>query len=195
MTEQKFETLKAICQNRHSTRSFSNETIPDESIQKIIEIARTSPYISGLKNWDIQVVGSKEQISQISECVDLKAKELSSLIKDELKEHFLNYSKNFSFFRDAPCLLVVTYRLSPIMESMMGANITDEVLRWERDNFNKSISCVAMLILLAAESIDLGACYMTGPIIAQESIMKIIESKPGREIGAIIPIGYKNKNL
>ncbi len=65
------------------------------------------------------------------------------------------------------------------------------VLRqWERDNFTKSISCVVMLVLLAAESLGLGACYMTGPLIAEKEIGKIINIKKGRNIGAIIPLGY-----
>jgi len=49
-----------------------------------------------------------------------------------------------------------------------------------------------MLLLLAAQSIGLNACYLTGPIIAQNEILKLINAKQGKEIGAIIPIGYKN---
>jgi nitroreductase len=77
---------------------------------------------------------------------------------------------------------------------MLGANAQQDILQWERDNYTKSISCVAMMVLLAAESLGLGACYMTGPLIAQNQIMEIAKTKPGREIGALIPIGYKIVN-
>lgn len=190
-----YEVLKSICQGRKSTRCFSAKEVPDEAIQKIVDIAKTSPYASGLKNWEIQVITSRDKITKAAECVNARALEMSSSVKEDFKGFFMNYSKSFTVFENAPVLIVLTFRISPIMAGMMRQNATSEALQWERDNFNKSISCVAMLILLAAESLGLGACYMTGPIIAQHEIMKIVGSKPGREIGAIIPIGYKEKKL
>lgn len=191
MTENRYEILKSICQARKSIRRFSDGELPEESIQKIIEIARTAPYASGLKNWNIQVVKSKEVISQMAECIKRNADKMSLLVKENLRQDFLNYSKNFTFFGNAPVIFILTFRVSPVIKAMMGDNAEAAVLQWERDNFTKSISCVAMLVLLAAESLGYGACYMTGPLIAQNEIMILLDSKPGREIGAIIPVGFK----
>jgi nitroreductase len=66
----------------------------------------------------------------------------------------------------------------------------EQILQWERDTYVKSISCVAMLILLAAESLGLGGCYMTGPLLAEKHIKATLHIKQGRDIGAIIPVGY-----
>ena len=187
-----FETLQSLCISRKSTRRFANKEVSFDLLEKIISVAKTSPYASNFKNWDIQVVSSKELINNVSDSVQVKIQELELLVKDDLRAYFQNYSKSFVFFNEAPVLLVLSYRISPVMQGLMGSNANEEILKWERDNFTKSISCVAMLILLAAESLGLGACYMTGPIIDQDKIMKIIESKPGRELGAIIPIGYKD---
>lgn len=193
MANNNYEILKSICQNRKSTRRFSDKGVPEEAIQRIIKIAKTSPYASGLKNWDIQVITSRDLIIKAAESVHKKTSEMAASIKDDFKDYFINYTKSFSFFENAPVLIILTFRVPPIIVGLMGKNATPEVLQWERDNFNKSISCVAMLVLLAAEAQGLGACFMTGPIIAQEAIMKITGSKPGREIGAIIPIGFKKK--
>ena len=191
MTVNKYEILKSICQARKSVRHFSGKEVPEDSIQKIIEIARTSPYASGLMNWDIEVVKSNEVISQMAECIRQKADKISLLVREDLRQGFLNYSKNFTFFKNAPVIFILTFRVSPVMKAMMGNNAEAEVMQWERDNFTKSISCVAMLVLLAAESLGYGACYMTGPLIAQNEIMALLKVRPGREIGAVIPIGFK----
>ncbi|MBP5210361.1 MAG: nitroreductase family protein, partial [Bacteroidales bacterium] len=61
----------------------------------------------------------------------------------------------------------------------------------ERDNLTKSLSCVAMMILLAAESLDLGACYMTGPLVAGKKLNQELEIRDNFILGAIIPIGFK----
>jgi nitroreductase len=186
-----YEILKKICQNRKSTRKFSNREIAREDIDKIISLAQNSPYASGLKNWDIQVITDIEMIKQIAQSVRQKVTEWESEIRDDFREHFVNYANNFTLFESAPVLFVLNFRVSPVMAHMFGNNINNDILTWERDNFTKSISCVAMLILLAAESLGLGACYMTGPLIAQDKIKPLIKTKPGREIGAIIPVGYK----
>ena len=47
-----------------------------------------------------------------------------------------------------------------------------------------------MLVLLAAEALGLGACYMTGGLLAEHEILELITNKKDRKIGAIIPIGY-----
>lgn len=95
------------------------------------------------------------------------------------------------FFREAPLLIIPYFKVTPVMKSLLRESITESLLQWERDNSVKSISCVSMLILLAAESLGLGACYMTGPLIAEREISEILNIPPGRETGAIIPIGYK----
>jgi nitroreductase len=189
--ENNFEILKFLCESRKSTRSFSDKTVSDSSIEKIMQIVRTSPYASGLKNWEIQVVTSKEIMEKMAEQVAQKVQGMKPFVRDDVQEYFENYSKSFLFFKTAPVLFILTFRVSPLMTSIMGRNAPVEIQAWERDNFTKSISCAAMLVLLAAESLGLGACYMTGPLIAQYEIMKLIGSKPGREIGSIIPVGYK----
>jgi nitroreductase len=75
-------------------------------------------------------------------------------------------------------------------ESEIIKKLKNEISEWERDSYVKSISCVAMMILLVCESLGLGACYMTGPLIAENEISQIIKLKKGRNIGAIIPIGF-----
>lgn len=186
-----YEILKNICQRRKSNRKFFNREISKDDIDKIIAVAESSPYASGLKNWDIQVITDVDMIKQIAHGVREKVKDWEPEIRDDFREHFVNYARNFTFFEDAPVLFILNFRVSPVMAHMFGSNIKNDILTWERDNFTKSISCVAMLILLAAESLGLGACYMTGPLIAQDKIKPLLKTKPGREIGALIPVGYK----
>lgn len=193
MRNEKYQLLKAIAQSRESTRTFSEKQVADEELEKIIDIAQTSPYASGKKNWEIIVIKEKEQIRAISEAVRSWIEIYSKEVREDFRESFLNYSKNFSSFENAPVILIPVFRHSRSV-SLMTASANPEIIEWERDAWVKSISCVSMLILLAAESLDLGACYMTGPLIAENKIKEIIAIKPGRSIGAIITIGHKKHN-
>jgi len=188
-----FQNLEKICKSRSSYRRFKPDNIPQQAIEKIISIAKLSPYAGGRKNWDIVAVTSQEVKLAMAKAIEETTATTTQGMDQEEAALFNNYSNNFLFFTQAPVLLVPYFRISPVMEALLKQNVTSQLLQWERDNSVKSISCVAMLVLLAAESLGLGACYMTGPLIATNQIGKILELPPGREAGAIIPIGYPYK--
>ena len=188
-----YETLKNICVERKSCRNFSDQEISSSDIQKILDIAYTSPYASSRKNWEIQVINEKEILYQMGQSVENRVLEINKEMKEDYKNSFTQYCKNFTFFTKAPVVFVLTFRSAPSVSFMLENQLNSEIMQWEKDSFTKSISCVAMLILLAAQSLGLGACFMTGPLIAEHEILKIIKAKQGRNIGAIIPIGYKNR--
>jgi nitroreductase len=208
MIEDIYEHLKELCERRKSHRIFKNIPVSVDIIDKILYIAGTSPYASGKHNWEITVIKDKELLKKISEVVKDKVSTVSDFIDVDFNEGFKKYSSNFVFFQKAPVVFFLNYRIQHSVSLMIKnstaedktneislnsdliSSLRSEIAEWERDSFVKSISCVAMLILLAAESLGLGACYVTGALIAEKEISQMIKMKKGRSIGAIIPIGY-----
>lgn len=203
-----YDNLKEICENRKSRRVFKDIPVSDEMIEKILYIAKTSPYAAGKHNWDLQIIKDKEILKKIADAVREKNSTLTNYLDDEYVEGFRQYSSNFVFFENAQRVIFLNFRIQRSVSLMLKKNqneilneallneseiikkLKNEISEWERDSYVKSISCVAMLILLACESLGLGACYMTGPLIAENEISQIIKLKKGRNIGAIIPIGF-----
>jgi hypothetical protein len=130
---------------------------------------------------------------KLASSVRSRAELMAADMDDEMAILFKRYVQNFTQFEEAPVLLLPVFRISPIMKSIMRDQLTLDLQIWERDNAVKSISCVAMLILLAAQSLNLGTCYMTGPLIAADELSAILNFAPEQEIGAIIPVGYPIK--
>lgn len=187
--------LETICHRRRSVREFKQKAVSAEYIEKIKKIAYTSPYASGRKNWELVTVTDAGDIRAIAEVVDARAQTVTGEIREDLRESFFLYAKHFTIFQNAPALIIPTFRIAPGLSAMLAgrgdnAALADQWVLWERDNYVKSISCVAMLVLLAAESLGLGACYMTGPLFAEKEIGEVVKIKRGRNIGAIIPIGW-----
>jgi nitroreductase len=189
MSDLLYDSLKIIAERRKSIREFSDKDVSDDDIQKILDIAKTSPYASSRKNWGIEVIRDGECIHKAAEAVDAKCKSLRSELREDFSDMFASYSKSFSIFNDAPVVLVPYFRISPTVSSMLKSK-DDSVLTWERDTFIKSISCVTMMMLLAAESLHLGACCITGALIAEEELLDIFNIKNGRHIGALVPLGH-----
>lgn len=194
---QSIEILHALCAKRHSTRVFTEQPIPPSLITRILDIAHTAPYASGKKSWEIIVVTDAQQRARMVDIVRSRSATLETAIRSDFQNEFKAYAEHFSAFASAPAILIPTFRVAPSLSLMCeqgntGENSTiGDLHQWERDNYVKSISCVSMLILLAAEAAGLGACCMTGPLLAEAELATTIGAKRGRSLAALIPIGYR----
>ncbi|MCL1811950.1 MAG: nitroreductase family protein [Treponema sp.] len=190
-----YEALLSLCQKRHSTRAFSAQPVSEEQIEKIRTIALTSPYASGRKNWELIVITEKETIARMADAVRDQTAIIASQIRAGFAGDFLAYAGNFTVFTQAPAVFIPAFKNTLSLSLMFDRNKDignkEEIAKWEHDNYIKSISCVSMLVLLAAESLGLAGCYMTGPLIAEKTLGDIINVKPNRSIGALIPVGFK----
>jgi len=194
MTQKKYQDLKSVCKARRSVRTFLDKPVPPEYIIKIKEIATTSPYASGKKNWEIIALDNKDSIHKIAQLVKDHVEVIGEKIRSDFKEGYTEYVKNFTFFQDAPLLFILTFRV-PYVLSLMLEQRDPLISDWEKDTFVKSISCVAMLVLLAAESLGLGSCYMTGPLLAEKQIKEFLGIQEEKMIGALIPIGFPKNEV
>ena len=186
-----YENLLKICEARKSCRAFDKEPVSADLIEKIRTAALTSPYASGRKNWRIPVMADGELLRKSAEVVERRVRELREKVRPDMQDAFASYARNFSFFSSAPVVFAPIFRVAPSLSLMVPAD--PGLLQFERDNYLKSISCVAMLILLAAESVGLGGCYVTGALIAEKELGDLIGIPPGWSIGALIPVGHKRE--
>ena len=189
-----YDALLKICEARKSTRVFDSAPVHGDMIEKIRKIALTSPYASGRKNWEVKVITDRDLLRSMARVVEEKTRAIQERIRPDMQEHFASYARNFSFFASAPALFVTTFRAAPSL-SLMLPEPGPDIIQWERDASVKSISCVAMLILLAAESLGLGGCYVTGALIAEEELARLLDIPKGRNIGALIPVGFPAKRI
>lgn len=184
-----YQILKIICEKRKSQRYFSDKTVSLDDMEKIKAIAATAPYTSGRKNWEIRVVYDRETIQKMADIVKNKANEFRKQLKEDFAEEYQSYADYFTIFETAPVLFIPLFRLS-IGLSYLLKNPDDSIIQWERDSYVKSIAGVALLVVLAAESLGLGSCYMTGPLLAEQEIKECLNIQKDKYIGAIIPVGY-----
>jgi len=191
--ENKYDSLLELCRSRKSCRSFTGAQVPRDMVDKILAVAGNSPYAAGRRDWDIMAINDPRLIAEMAAAVRLRVQEISGTVREDYCEWFKEYARYFTVFESAPLILVPVFRHVPALSLMMDPS-DPELTGMERDNYVKSISCVAMLVLLAAEALGLGACYLTGPLIAEEELARMLALKPGRNIGALIPIGYPLNN-
>ncbi|OIO38591.1 MAG: hypothetical protein AUJ75_02615 [Candidatus Omnitrophica bacterium CG1_02_49_10] len=108
------------------------------------------------------------------------------------KEEFGAYSRYFTFFSGAPVVIAVVAKPYD--------STTARILKTYDGNVSYSSSAgiqgVAAAIenmLLTAAALGLGACWMTGPLIAKDGLEKVLGIKAPNELAALIPLGYPVK--
>jgi len=190
-----FELLSKIAERRKSVRKFLDKEIPAEILDKIVEIARTAPFASGRRKWDVEYSTDKTLLSEIAGRVRAYYEKFSAFVKPDFRDDFVKYSESFTLFESAPAVFFLTYRNAQSLSRSLDRELAPpelsaDIERFELENSAKSISCAAMLVLLSAESLGLGACYMTGALPAESKFLELITRKQDRRIGAIIPVGY-----
>jgi len=155
------DTLKTI-KTRRSIRSFKAEQIKDDELQSVLEAGMYAPSAGNQQAWHFTVIQNKELLDWLNHTAKEAAKKLDD-------EHIRKMAENekFNIFYGAPTLIIVSgNEQAMVIESDCAAA-----------NQN---------MLLAAEAIGLGACWINLVLFAFHSPNGKDYSK---ELG--IPEGYK----
>ncbi|HBW35997.1 nitroreductase family protein [Desulfosporosinus sp. BICA1-9] len=154
------ETLRTLKQRR-SIRSFRDEQIKEEELQAVLEAGLYAPN-AGDQAWHFTVIQNKELLDRLN----LAAKEGAKQLDIEGLEEMAN-NEQYNCLYGAPTLIIVSGKQAPIPLEADCAAATQN-------------------LLLAAESIGLGSCWIYFVIFAFYSPLGPELSKELK-----IPEGYK----
>ncbi|WP_298768922.1 nitroreductase [uncultured Fibrobacter sp.] len=136
-------TLEAI-KTRRSTRKFQAKPVEREKLEKIVEAGRFAPTGGNCQSNHFFVISNPEVLKKLVELVQ------SAFAKMELRDDLykslqnsirLSQKGNYSFCYTAPVLIVVANKKD------YGNNMAD-------------VACAVENMMLAANELDLGSCYI-----------------------------------
>lgn len=128
----------------------------------------------------------------MGQTVTAEIERIENGLRTDLKDDLGSYTRNFVHFATAPVVIAATFRHG--LDLIGLASDDDE--RDGRDGMRPlmdSLSSVAAAIqnlLLAIHDAGLGACWMTGPLVAAQPLEELLGISAGWELAAIIPVGY-----
>lgn len=128
------ETLKVI-KERRTTRKFQSHQIPKEALEAIIEAGLYAPSAHNHQSWHFTVV----QDSNLLEEMNIASKEAAKDVPDEMIQSMARNDK-FNIFYNAPTIVIVSGHNEGMMPEVDCAAATQNML-------------------IAAESLDIGACW------------------------------------
>lgn len=187
-----YQTLLRILNGRRSVRRFLRDPVPAKLLQQILEAAGWAPSAGNRQNYRLVVVSSPDKISAMSAAVEEAVAALRAGLRGDSREVAGAYLNNFSHFSLAPIVIVPIHRSGvdllqacqdgdPSRQQPMGRAELEAV---------SSVAAAIMNLLLAAHALGLGACWMTGPLVALEALNRILDVPKGWTVSALIPVGY-----
>jgi nitroreductase len=168
------ETLKVI-QQRRSVRRYKEEQIKDEELQAVLEAGLYAPN-AGDQAWHFTVIQMKEILDKINY---LAKENLKSHVVDDLRA--LGNDEKFNGIYGAPTLIIVSGR--------------KEFIPLEFD-----CAAATQNMLIAAESIGLGSCWIYFPMFAFDSprgndLRKELKIPDGYSPYCSLLLGYKDGSV
>jgi nitroreductase len=104
-------------------------------------------------------------------------------LPEDRRDKVAAYARDFSCFADAPLVLAAYHRSTNLLAEMVGLPAEADV------GAVSSVSAAIMNLLLAAHALGLGACWMTGPLVAAPALQALLEIPSGWQLSAVIPVG------
>lgn len=193
---QSAEQILEWMQTRHSVRNFTDEQISHEILESLLQAASSAPSASNRQPWRFAVVTSATMRNSIAEAVRNRAEQIKNIIAQG--HHAEDYGNYGDFFHEpldsANVIIIPQFRLFPDLIANLiasgGADPTQFHTASSMQAERCSTSAAVMNLLLQAHAFGLGACWMSGPMIACEEISKLLTIRqPWQMLGAIA-LGY-----
>lgn len=181
-----------LLRQRHSCRVFSPEP-PDPAVLEALRDAFSlAPQAGGGRNLSCTFVTGQDSAGRdrIRNAANAGAAAFASLCggvsSPFIREELLRYGDNFFWFGDAPALAVITCRGEPayLREAVDGK----ASLVWGGE---LSGAMAAFALLLAAESLGLGACCLSGPLAVWREMEAQLAVPKRENLVLLVALGNK----
>jgi nitroreductase len=161
---------------------------------RLIEAAVTAPSASNKQPWRFLIITNRGTIAELGDAVRAAVHRIAQHIEPDSEPSFRAYGDYFTRFESAPVVIAVLFRGLTVLSHLVDDGLSNEdracIQRMERDSGLIGAAMAMQNLLLMAADTGLGASGMTGPLVANESIRRILDISPSWELAAMIPVGF-----
>jgi len=149
-----------------------------------------APSSSNQQNWHFIIVENKKVKYDMRLAVEDAVKALLSKVNSKkAAEEISAYSRYFNFFSEAPVVICAVEKPYDSLINRLIAKYTSAANKRVSTSGIQNVAAAIENLLLAAHAIGYGSCWMTGPLLAKESLEKLLKVNPPDQLMALIPIG------
>jgi 5,6-dimethylbenzimidazole synthase len=185
-----YEGFLKLVKTRRSIRSFKAEPIPDEYVERIIEVARWAPSGANSQPWEFIIVKDKEIKDKIIDIVN-EHSEFSRKVELTREEHLrfpaITGPVREPGFKNAPVFIILcgdprTKEAYPLLTMLTRGD----------SHFTSSLASAFLYMTLAATALGLGSQWVsaTGNPFVKCLLRGLLEIPEKLEIYDMLVLGY-----
>jgi nitroreductase len=183
-----YEALLALMRERRSIRHFRGDPLPEGTLERLVEAARWAPSASNRQPFRFLAIEKIETRARMATLVREAVQTKLDQIADDERGLAASYTQDFTRFETAPLVLAIYFRANNALAERFGMPADWDV------GAVSSASAAIMNVLLAAHALGLGACWMTGPLVAAPALESFLNIPSGWRLSAIIPVGFADES-
>jgi nitroreductase len=195
-----YDPFKEIIHGRRSVRNFTEQDVPTEEIEEIMDCARYAPSDTNSQTWEFIVIKNKDKIKEVEKMTwDALHEKAAEAERKGLEKEGKLLTRSFgpyaTAFSDAPVLIIC---LATPYQSKFRERIFEPIQLvpesiWKEEGIKSS--CLAIQnLMLAAYARGLATCPMTGPVLlAQDKLRNYLGIDQEKQINMVIALGYSKE--
>jgi len=186
-----YDSLMQLLRARRSVRRFVDRPLAAGVVEQLVAAASSAPSAGNRQAYRLLVVSDRVTIGAMAEAVRQGMASIAARARPDRAEDLQRYLGSFLAFESAPTVIAAIHRaeLDLLAASAPGAvEPAPSRVRSELDSIS-SVAAAIMQLLLAAECLGLGACWMTGPLVAAHELSALLGVPEGWHLAALVPVG------
>lgn len=185
--------LREAIEKRASVRQFSSDSINADHLREMVRLAGLAPSINNSQPWRFIAITNSSLKRKMADIVHAKINHvLPDANEEQAKKAKAQVDWFSTFFNNAPAVIVVaTCPYSAIVDNaLVNTALSHEDMNAMRGHPDvESIGAALENLLLAAVDLGYGACWLSGPMIANKELEAELELANPWRLAAMIAIG------
>ena len=190
--------LWRLFERRRSCRRFRPEPLPDEQIEDLIDKARYAPTATNAQNVRYLVISSREAIDALARSTAAYYTKLEKQLANPIKRGLISLavgSKTVEAYRYHMPAIMARFRSTLEGKDQLFYGAPHVIIIFAAGlGHLASANCnlAAMQVLLAAEALELGACYngyALTALVRERSVRRGLGIPSGYHPGSVIALG------
>ena len=191
------DDLHALLGARRSVRRFRPDPVPRALVTRLLEAAVLAPSASNQQPWRFFVIESAARRAELVAAVREVVKQVVEHVPADSRPTLASYGDYFTRFEDAPVVIAPLSRGLPLLGHLVDPFTPPElrarIVHVEAHSGVVGTSLALQNLLLTAHSLGLGASLMTGPLLAEPELAKILGAPRGWSLVGLVPVGYPDE--
>ncbi len=179
------DSFLTFLKSRRSIRRYTSEPIPREWLKQILEGAIWSPSAHNRQPWRFVVIETSDTKEQLALAMGTRLR--ADLTKDHVPQEIIKKDVNRSYDRITSATAIIV-----VCMTMVDMDVYSDDRRNENERIMaiQSTSMAGQNILLMAQSLGLGACWMCAPLFVPDVVRQTLDLPEDWVAQGMITMGF-----